>query len=246
MELAPLVRAAQRGDLEAFGHVVERFQDMAYAVAFATVGDTHLAEDAAQEAFIEAYLCLPKLCEPAAFPGWFRRIVVKRADRLIRGKQLATVSLEAANSVPCAALGPAALAEARELHREVHAAITALPDSERLITTLFYLANLSYREIAAATELPVTTVKKRLYDARQRLRAQKDELVRHQLRAEHPSHDERFSRVVQFFIAVRTGDLARVQTYLAGDPSLLREHERWDESVAQQYGIPAVDRKSTR
>ena len=67
---------------------------MAYAVAYTMLGDAHLAEDVAQEAFIEAYICLPKLREPAAFPGWFRRIVHKRGDRLVRGKAPALVSLE--------------------------------------------------------------------------------------------------------------------------------------------------------
>src|SRR5215212_6269220 len=84
--LTSLIRGAQRGDLDAFGEVVVRFQDLAYAVAYSIVGDAHLAQDAAQEAFIEAYLCLSSLREPAAFPGWFRRIVAKRGDRLVRGK----------------------------------------------------------------------------------------------------------------------------------------------------------------
>src|ERR671930_94620 len=100
LSLTTLVSAAQAGDLDAFGQVVERFQRMAYAVAYAMLGDAHLAEDVAQEAFIEAYICLPKLREPAAFPGWFRRIVFKRGDRLIRGKSLATVPIEAAGDLP--------------------------------------------------------------------------------------------------------------------------------------------------
>src|ERR1044072_5893619 len=55
-ELQTLVRAAQDGDKEAFGQVVMRFQDMAYASAYATVGDAALAQDIAQEAFLDAYL----------------------------------------------------------------------------------------------------------------------------------------------------------------------------------------------
>src|SRR2546422_4060979 len=55
-ELLALVRAAEDGDKEAFGQVVRRFQDMAYASAYATVGDAGLAQDIAQEAFLDAYL----------------------------------------------------------------------------------------------------------------------------------------------------------------------------------------------
>ena len=57
-ELDGLVRAAQRGESEAFGRIVVRFQNMAYASAYAQLGDFHLAQDAAQEAFVDAYLSL--------------------------------------------------------------------------------------------------------------------------------------------------------------------------------------------
>src|SRR6478752_2176480 len=108
--LTALVTAAQVGDLDAFGQLVERFQRMAYAVAYTMLSDAHLAEDVAQEAFIEAYICLPKLREPAAFPGWFRRIVHKRGDRLVRGKGPALVSLDVAGPLPSSALDPSRLA----------------------------------------------------------------------------------------------------------------------------------------
>jgi RNA polymerase sigma factor (sigma-70 family) len=238
-ELTTLVLSAQRGDLDAFGQVVQRFQKMAYAVAYATVGDAHLAEDAAQEAFIEAYLSLPKLREPAAFPGWFRRIVFKRGDRLIRGKRLATVPIEAAGEVAAREPGPALLAEARELRRQVQAAIDELPEPDRMLVMLFYMAGYAQPEIAAIAELPVATVKKRLYRARQRLRAQLDGLLREQIRQQH-SLEEQFARLVQFFIAVRIGDLAQVRALLDQTPALLNAHERWDEATARQYGLPIV------
>lgn len=61
-----LVQAAQRGDVESFNCIVERFQDMACASAYAMSGDRQLAEDVMQEAFLEAYLTLGKLREPAS------------------------------------------------------------------------------------------------------------------------------------------------------------------------------------
>ncbi len=115
--LTALVTAAQAGDLDAFGQVVGRFQHMAYAVAYAMLGDPDLAEDVVQEAFIEAYIGLPKLREPAAFPGWFRRIVLKRGDRLVRGKRPALLSLDVAGQLSSSALDPSMLAETREVQR---------------------------------------------------------------------------------------------------------------------------------
>jgi DNA-directed RNA polymerase specialized sigma24 family protein len=83
-ELVSLVHRAQAGDAEAFQVIVERFQDMAYGYAYAILGDFPLAEDAAQEAFIETYRALPELREAAAFPAWFKRIVFKHCDRRTR------------------------------------------------------------------------------------------------------------------------------------------------------------------
>ncbi len=70
--------------LAAFGRLVLRFQDMAYGCAYALLGNFHLAEDAAQEAFLTAYRRLGQLRQPGAFPGWFRRIVLSQCSRLTR------------------------------------------------------------------------------------------------------------------------------------------------------------------
>jgi DNA-directed RNA polymerase specialized sigma24 family protein len=64
--LESIVIRAQSGDRAAFGELVRRFQDMAVGYAFSVIGDFHLAEDAAQEAFASAWLELPRLREPAA------------------------------------------------------------------------------------------------------------------------------------------------------------------------------------
>ena len=81
------IQLAQEGDGEAYGRIVVDFQDMAYGVAYGILGERHCAYDAAQDAFIEAFSCLPKLNEPRAFPAWFRRIVVKQCDRQMRKRQ---------------------------------------------------------------------------------------------------------------------------------------------------------------
>src|SRR5215213_732397 len=69
-----------------FGEIVARFQDMAFACAFAILNDFYLAEDVAQEAFIVAWQKLDQLKDPKAFPGWFKSIVFTQCNRLTRGK----------------------------------------------------------------------------------------------------------------------------------------------------------------
>ena len=88
MECLPtLVEAARAGDTRSFGELVKSFQDMAFATCMVRVGDVQLAQDAAQEAFLDAWLNLGQLREPVAFPAWFRRILVKHADRQVRRRQ---------------------------------------------------------------------------------------------------------------------------------------------------------------
>ena len=99
-ELELLISRAQAGDLDAYGRIVQQFQDMAVGYAFSILGDFHLAEDAVQEAFIEAYPILSRVYGPIAFPGWFRRIIFKHCNRLTRGKRDELMPLETMLEIP--------------------------------------------------------------------------------------------------------------------------------------------------
>ena len=178
----PVVVRAQGGDLEAYGRVVRRFQDMAYGYAYSVMGDFGLAEDAAQEAFVEAYQCLPSLREPAAFPSWLRRIMFKQCDRITRRKRVATVPLESAVEVASTEPGPAELIEQRQTREEVLAAIRGLPEHEREVTALFYINGYSHEDIAGFLGVPSTTVKSRLHTARKKLKERMVEMVGDSLR----------------------------------------------------------------
>src|SRR2546427_1007627 len=94
--LESLVEKTLDGDDDAYEILVSRFQDMAVGYGYSILRDFQLAEDAAQEAFFEAYRKLASLREPVAFPGWFRRIVYKHCDRIMRDHSLVTVALELA------------------------------------------------------------------------------------------------------------------------------------------------------
>ena len=188
-ELGSLVAAAQSGDRDAYGKIVRRFQDMACGYAFSILGDFHLAEDAAQEAFIEGYRDLANLRKPAAFPGWFRRIVFKRCDRIRRGKQVATVPLEAAGEVSSGTSSPAETAQKREMKDRVLDVIRSLPETERTATTLFYINGYSQEEVADFLEVPVTTVDNRLRASRKRLRQRMMQMVSDELKTHAPASD---------------------------------------------------------
>lgn len=211
---------------ESFREIVARFQDFAYACAYAVLRDFWLAEDVAQEAFITAWQKLDQLRQPEAFPGWFRRIVLNECNRLTRGKKLQFVPLEPGFPTAREAVAaqsslntdPHALAEQHELADNVRAAIGALPEHERLITTLFYINEYSQKEIGAFLELPVSTVVKRLYSARQRLKKRMLEMFKDDLQQHRPSRDENFAEQVS----------ARLRPYVGPD---------WEPISAFVYGL---------
>lgn len=195
-ELASAIISAQQGDLEAYGRIVQRFQDMACGYAYSILGDFDLAEDAAQESFIQAYRQLGNLREPQAFASWFRRIVFTQCTRLTRRKQLDILPLEDAAAMPSSDPSPTELLEQNELSQKVLDAITGLPEAERTVTTLFYINGYSHNDIAGFLDVPVSTVKSRLHTSRNRLKERMLEMVGDYLRENAP--DEAFtSRVLE-------------------------------------------------
>ncbi|HZU67798.1 MAG TPA: sigma-70 family RNA polymerase sigma factor [Ktedonobacteraceae bacterium] len=240
MEALPLlVIAAQNGDLDAFARIVRRFQGMAFTLAYAMLEDAQLAEDVAQEAFIEAYLNLPKLREPAAFPGWFRRIVFKQGDRVVRGKHITTVPLEPAMPFDIALehLNPAHLAEHSEMQDFVRGAIETLPEGERIVTLLFYAGDYTLKDISVFLEIPITTVKKRLYDARKRLKERLMDEVRDTLHGQQTGSSRHYPDKILLFINIRRGDFDAVKAQIERDPTLVTMKMGWDVTATLRYQI---------
>ncbi len=220
-----LVKSALEGDMHAYASLVARFQDMAVGYAYSILHDFQLAEDAAQEAFWEAYKTLPKLRQPAAFPGWFRPIVFKQCDRLIRKRRVVTIPLdETANSGPL--LDPVEYLERQEERDRILEAVQSLPGRQRAATTLYYISGYSCQEVGDFLGLPVTTVKKTLHSARRILRQSLVDLVGESLRARRPSRNEAFStRVMALLQASRRGDTSAVKRFLQSDPALAKARD---------------------
>jgi RNA polymerase sigma factor (sigma-70 family) len=217
-DLEEWVRRAGAGDAAAFDGLVRRFQDMAVGYAYSLVGDFHLAQDVAQEAFLDAYRSLCTLRDPAAFPAWFRTLVFRHSARLRRRKQVGTVPLEAAYGVEDPAALPAA-AGACGIGEQVEDAVRSLPRNERVVTALFYIGEYSQEEIASFLSVRVSTVKNRLYTARARLKVRMTDVEEH-LHEHAPSSDDRFERKAAIVRAVEAGDAAAVARLLAEEPSL--------------------------
>lgn len=230
---------------EAFAELVIRFQDMAFACAYAVLGDSYLAEDVAQDAFLVAWLKLDQLRELNAFPGWFKRIVLSQCNRLTRGKRLQIVPLDVGVNSPATDPGPHIIAEKHELLNKVLKAIKALPDNERLVTTLFYVNGYTQTDIGQFLEVPVSTVNKRLYTARQRLK-ESVEMFKDNLQSQRPSRDRSFSDRVNAslrplinkdWLPIKTMAYARQQSDVPGNDLWLHRRQNFDEAqyVRRQY-----------
>ncbi|MBC7930337.1 MAG: sigma-70 family RNA polymerase sigma factor [Rubrivivax sp.] len=182
---------------EAFGELVKMFQDMAYACAYAALGDFHLAEDAAQEAFVTAWQRLHQLRQPEAFPGWLRRIVLTECNRLTRGKRPRLIPLDEGTQIPFGGDDLQKALEKDQLQSAVRAAVESLPRSERMAVVLFYIKEHSHREIGEFLEVPTTTVAKRLYSARARLKGIIMGTFSDDFKTRRPSKDASFAEKVR-------------------------------------------------
>jgi RNA polymerase sigma factor (sigma-70 family) len=220
-DLESLIISAMAGDVAAFEQIVLRFQGMAVGYAFAILGDFHLAEDAAQEAFVEAYAKLDSLREPRAFANWLKRIVFKHCDRLTRGARVPTVPMPAID-LPDAAPLPIDKLEGTELRNTVVDSIRHLGDNERPVVTLFYMGDYSHKDIAGFLDLRVSTVKSRLHSARAKLKERLMTMVEDVLKQNAP--DESFAK--------RVADA--VELYSSKGPTHDSTRSEWDLRLRAQ------------
>lgn len=177
-----LVERAKKGDREAFGALVERYQRRVAGVALAVVHDPDDAIELAQETFIRAYQNLSRFEERSSFSTWLYRIAANLAidwrrregrHRTLHGEE-AEAELE---RVPALAGDSFKEAVRDELRRKIRAALEELTQEQRAVILLREVEGLSYDEIAEVLGCPRGTVMSRLHYARSRLRQQLKHLL---------------------------------------------------------------------
>jgi RNA polymerase sigma-70 factor (ECF subfamily) len=163
-----LVEACQAGEACAFDILVARWEDRIRGAAFRFLGSEEEARDVAQEAFLKAYRALDGFKREARFSSWLYQIATNLCrDRLRRRRTRATVSLEALEEAGPVMVETRPGAHERLLERDlaqaVRRAIHALPEEQREVVILKEYQELTFLEIAQALDVPVSTVKTRLY-----------------------------------------------------------------------------------
>lgn len=237
-EDADLVVAALTGGPKAFDPIVKRYRAEVYGVALSRVRDFDDAEDVAQQVFIEAFVSLHTLRDPKRLRAWLRSATIHRSIDALRKRQ-DTLDLTVVAHQLISNVTPEVELESQQIREQVLNAIGRLSQAQRETTTLFYLGEHSLEEIAAVQEIPVGTVKRRLYDARKKLKSEMLQMVADTLKTETPSED--FSeRVFQLLTRYYRNPKARPQTWAEQ-----REVDvRWESEMGEPlraFGVAGIE-----
>lgn len=170
-----LLRRAQEGDRPAFGQFVTSTQDRLYTLLVRIVGDRDEARELAQEAYLKALAALSSFRGSAAPYTWLYRIAVNLAvARLRKVRRQRTFSLDGgtapSSNLTSSVETPEAAVLRREQEKYVVAALGRLDSEYRAVLVMRDVDGLDYKEISDVLELPLGTVKSRLFRARLALR----------------------------------------------------------------------------
>lgn len=169
-----LIARILQGEQQHFAVLVERYQSMAFTIAFRYTHNREDAEELAQSAFVKAYRSLADFRGDARFSTWFYTIVSSLGLSFVRKKKLETLSL-ANEKVEMAANGiggsfSANTIETKSKAQMVQTAIGMLSTDDAQVLTLFYLGEQTLEEIGKIMAIDPNTVKVKLHRARGRLK----------------------------------------------------------------------------
>lgn len=168
-----LIHRLQQADLDALGILFERYRTRVYRTALAIVRDPEAAEDILQDCFLKVYAHAQRIDAERPLAPWLYRVTVNLSYTwLARGKNGRTpLDNVTEHLVSPMRHAPDQITEQSELRQNVRQAIGALHIDQRVVVVLYYLNGLGLQEISDILDLPIGTVKSRLYYARENLRA---------------------------------------------------------------------------
>ena len=179
-----LIRRILSGDDEAFSILVQKYQKSVHALVWRKIGDFHIAEEITQDTFLRVYKSLATLKNPNLFAGWLYVI----ANRLcINWSQKNSPLMQSLEHTPMEEIEQSSYAyylseqheaEASDRHCEiVQRLLQKLPESERTVVTLYYLGEMTTKEIGKFLGVSVNTIKSRIRRAKKRLQNEEELLI---------------------------------------------------------------------
>ncbi len=177
-----LIQRTLEGDQQAFTKLVEKYQEQVHILAWQKIGDFHIAQEITQDVFLTAYQKFHTFTHYRQFAGWLYVVTNRKCIAWHRKKKIETQSIDETNP---AELEEVYFSEYTTHQREeagkerrrtiVHKLLSKLQESERIVMSLYYLAEMSCEEIAEFLGVSPNTVRSRLHRARIRLK--KEEAV---------------------------------------------------------------------
>lgn len=171
-----IVERALTGDAEAFGEIVRRWERRIFALTYGMLGREEDARDATQETFLAAFRNLRGFRGEAKVSSWLHRIAVNQCISRQRSSKVRSESAlddeqerHASRFATPLSYSPARVAEGRQETVAVRLAINSLPIELRQVVVMKEFEELTFREIADVLDLPLSTVKSRLYTALKQL-----------------------------------------------------------------------------
>ena len=165
-----IVSAVLSGNSEAYGEIVHRYKDVVFNAVYAIIKNHHTSEDLTQDTFVDGYIKLKSLGEPYNVSAWLIKIAKNKCYNYMTRSALRFES-ELHDFMPDPRTPtPETLFIEQQDHRSIREAVNRLPESHRSVAVMYYFENYTHNKIALALNIPIGTVKSRLYDARLKLK----------------------------------------------------------------------------
>lgn len=175
-----LVEMIKGGSIELFEVIVKRYQKKLVNYIYRMINDFESAMELCQEVFIKVYNSLDKYNPSFKFTTWIHRISSNATIDWMRKKKIDAYSIDSneddespslSSQIPSSELSPLQTLEMDQLQSRIEAAIEELPYIYKQLIVLRHINELSYEEIAEAVDLPLGTVKNRIFRGREMLKA---------------------------------------------------------------------------
>ena len=173
-----LVRAAQKGEMDAFEELVARHRDKIYARAYSMMRNEEEAIDLSQEAWVKGWQRLVQFQGDSSFTTWMTRITINLClDQLRRKKRHRTESIEEMDEesggverqMPVVTVNPTERLERAELRARIDQALSQLSEAHRTVLVLCEFEQMEYKTIAKTMNCSIGTVMSRLFYARRKM-----------------------------------------------------------------------------
>ena len=175
-----IIEKIKEGQFELFEVIVFRYQKKLVNYIYRMISDFESAMELCQEVFIKVYNSLDKYNPSYKFTTWIHRISSNATIDWMRKKKIDAYSLDTnddgetpsmSKQLPSKELGPLKHLEMEQLQGRIETAINELPFIYKQLIILRHINELSYDEIASAVDLPLGTVKNRIFRGREMLKA---------------------------------------------------------------------------